>query len=452
MLAAVAAGELIVVLYYVDMLFSVAEKAGAAIDRRLIELMAGVPGIEHHERPEYLDRLDVLREERARLAWMTNAMAGMVRVAVQLVASGILLAGLDPILLLLPLVGIVSFFTGRRAQDLTIAARERTAERERLRHHLFETATSAVAGKEVRVFGLERELLDRHHAASTEVMQARDRAEWHGAALQAVGGLCLGRWLCGRRRAGPGAGHPWHRYTGRCGAGGGTGRRDELIGHHCGVVRHGLPAHPAARRTLPLATRFRHRSGTITAHQRDTGGDADRLAHGIDLRNITFQYPGTEKTVLEDVSLHLPAGSVVALVGENGAGKTTLVKLLCRFYEPTSGTIELDGIDLRALPIGNGAHPLQEESSAHGVDGWRSRISTGFQDFAQLELLARETVGVGDLPHVDDRELVGTALDARRRGRLASRSPAVWIRSSARLGRRWTFPAGSGRSWRWAAP
>ncbi len=94
-------------LYYIDLLFTVAERAGAEVDRRLIQLMAEVPGIEHHELPEYLDQLDLLREERSMLGWMTNATAGLIRVAVQLVASGVMLARLHPALLLLPLFGVV---------------------------------------------------------------------------------------------------------------------------------------------------------------------------------------------------------------------------------------------------------------------------------------------------------------------------------------------------------
>ena len=73
------------------------------------------------------------------------------------------------------------------------------------------------------------------------------------------------------------------------------------------------------------------------------------LTDGISLEHVSFRYPGTDRLVLDDVSLKLPAGSVVALVGENGAGKSTLVKLLCRFYDPTSGRILVDGTDLRRL-------------------------------------------------------------------------------------------------------
>ncbi|HJV09582.1 MAG TPA: ABC transporter ATP-binding protein, partial [Acidimicrobiales bacterium] len=125
------------------------------------------------------------------------------------------------------------------------------------------------------------------------------------------------------------------------------------------------------------------------------------LREGISLRGVTFRYPGTDIDVLHDVDLDLPAGTSVAIVGENGAGKTTLVKLLCRFYAPTSGTIDVDGVDLQALD----------------VEAWRAQLAGGFQDFARLELLLRESVGVGDLPRIDDAGAVGDALD--RAGGLA---------------------------------
>jgi ATP-binding cassette subfamily B protein len=109
---------------------------------------------------------------------------------------------------------------------------------------------------------------------------------------------------------------------------------------------------------------------------------------------VSFAYPGTDRFVLGDVDLRLPAGSTVAIVGENGAGKTTLVKLLCRLYEPTNGRILVDGIPLAEID----------------VDAWRSRVSAAFQDFARFELVARRAVGVGDLPHLDDEAGVRAAL------------------------------------------
>jgi ATP-binding cassette, subfamily B, bacterial len=130
------------------------------------------------------------------------------------------------------------------------------------------------------------------------------------------------------------------------------------------------------------------------------------LTEGIRLDDVGFTYPGTDRPVLGHVDLLLPAGSVVAVVGENGAGKSTLVKLLCRFHEVSSGRVLVDGVDLRSID----------------PDAWRSRIAAGFQDFVRFELTARETVGVGDLPRLSSVDAVSEALE-RARTDIAGRLP-----------------------------
>ena len=119
-----------------------------------------------------------------------------------------------------------------------------------------------------------------------------------------------------------------------------------------------------------------------------------RLISGITLRTLAFGYLPDGPNVLEDLDLHLPAGSAVALVGENGAGKTTLVKLLAGMYQPTSGDILIDGVPLRDIDLA----------------AWRQRITAAFQDFVRFELIARQTVGLGDLPRLEDEPAVHVAL------------------------------------------
>jgi ATP-binding cassette subfamily B protein len=128
----------------------------------------------------------------------------------------------------------------------------------------------------------------------------------------------------------------------------------------------------------------------------------------VTFAGVSFTYPGTDVAVLTGVDLHLPAGSTVAIVGENGAGKTTLAKLLMRFYEPTEGAILVDGVDIRRFE----------------VEAWRERLSAGFQDFAKLQFLARESVGVGSLPHLDDVPAVVGALERGAAGDLVASLPA----------------------------
>ena len=119
------------------------------------------------------------------------------------------------------------------------------------------------------------------------------------------------------------------------------------------------------------------------------------LTTGIAFERVSFSYPGTNRSVLDDVSVAFPAGSVVAIVGENGAGKSTLVKLIARMYCPTSGRITVDGVDLATI------------NSAE----WRERLAGAFQDFYRFEFQAQRTVGLGDLPRLDDRPAGEAAID-----------------------------------------
>jgi len=104
-------------------------------------------------------------------------------------------------------------------------------------------------------------------------------------------------------------------------------------------------------------------------------------AAGIRFRDVTFGYPGGG-TVLSGFNLTIPAGSSIAIVGKNGAGKTTLAKLLCRLYDPQSGSIEVDGVDIRDFDL----------------EGWRSRITAVFQDFIRFELPLRDNVAPQGAP------------------------------------------------------
>jgi ABC-type multidrug transport system fused ATPase/permease subunit len=112
-------------------------------------------------------------------------------------------------------------------------------------------------------------------------------------------------------------------------------------------------------------------------------------AHEIRLRDVTFAYAASVSTptsgsvpVLEHFDLTIPAGSSLAIVGQNGAGKTTIAKLLCRLYDPQSGSIEIDGVDVREFNLAS----------------WRSRVTAVFQDFIRLELPLRDNVAPAGAP------------------------------------------------------
>ncbi|HTZ17018.1 MAG TPA: ABC transporter ATP-binding protein [Dissulfurispiraceae bacterium] len=111
---------------------------------------------------------------------------------------------------------------------------------------------------------------------------------------------------------------------------------------------------------------------------------------GINIRGVTFAYPGMSTEALKDIDLSLAPGQVIALVGRNGSGKTTLIKLLCRLYDPGRGRIEIEGTDIRQLdPV-----------------AWRREISVVLQDYIHYSLTARENICVGDIDRVPAQDEV----------------------------------------------
>jgi ATP-binding cassette, subfamily B, bacterial len=116
---------------------------------------------------------------------------------------------------------------------------------------------------------------------------------------------------------------------------------------------------------------------------------------GIEFHQVEFRYPNSNRELLKDINLTIQAGETVALVGENGAGKTTLIKLLCRLYDPSSGQITIDGIDLRHFK----------------TTDWRREISVVFQDYVRYNLTAQENIGLGNLEVLSDRDRIIAAAE-----------------------------------------
>jgi ABC-type multidrug transport system fused ATPase/permease subunit len=137
-------------------------------------------------------------------------------------------------------------------------------------------------------------------------------------------------------------------------------------------------------------------AGTLSSGARAASG---MPAREIRFRNLTFAYAGGSP-VLDHFDLTIPAGSSLAIVGQNGAGKTTLAKLLCRLYDPQSGGIEIDGVDLRELDL----------------ESWRARVTAVFQDFIRFELTLRDNVAPAGAP--DDT--VRAALESAGAANLAN--------------------------------
>jgi ATP-binding cassette subfamily B protein len=395
--------------------FELSEINTLTMEQRLIDLANGSVGIEHQERAEFADKLTVLQTELQQLQNGFYAILALSSLAVAMVMTGLLLAMVNPLLLLLPLVAIPPLVTGRLAQLTIDRARVETAQDTRLAMHLFNLATGAGPAKELRVFRLQDEMLRRHRELWERVTRRRWRAEVKATVLRTVGQLVFAAGyvasvllvvsdsITGQRSVGDVV----LAITLAAQVNQQVAAAVSLLGDLQRIAR-------AFARYEEMEGYVRQREPKASDRPVPTG-----LAEGIRLENVAFRYPGTDRTVLRGVNLVLPAGSTVAIVGENGAGKTTLVKLLCRFYEPAEGRILIDGVPLNRIPVAD----------------WRQRIATGFQDFARFEFVARRTVGVGDLPNLDSQEAVEGALDRARAGDVVGR---LADGLDTQLGKSWT--------------
>jgi ATP-binding cassette subfamily B protein len=140
------------------------------------------------------------------------------------------------------------------------------------------------------------------------------------------------------------------------------------------------------------------------------------LGRGVEIDRVSFHYPNSDHLVVNEVSMTIAPGEIVALVGDNGAGKTTLIKLLCRFYDPASGVIRVDGHDLSEL----------------SQERLRSLTSVLFQDIVSYHDSARDNVWFGDVSQMPDDQRVVAASKAALADEFLSTLPQGY---RTRLGR-----------------
>ena len=364
------------------------DRVAIALESHVAHLQASVPTIEHHERPEYLDRLAMLRDQVFALDHMFMSLFSTLGWLFRLAITAALLGSIHPVLVLLMLFALPAFWVSTWRPAVERRVEESVISNTRLARHLFVLGTTAPPAKEVRVTNTgdwlateSRAAWKRWYAPVSKVRCAT--AAWHtlawaifaGAYIVAVVFVATGL----DRGVGDvvlvlAAGTRLARYVGAT-----AGELGFLRGFWLDSSRR--------------LTWLEDYAAGIDASA--TSSAPERLTDGISFEHISFSYPGTGRLVLDDVTLRLPAGSVVAVVGENGAGKSTLVKLLARMYSPTSGRITVDGTDLADI----------------ATEEWRACLAGAFQDFYRFELHAQQTVGVGDLPRVEDRGATRSAVD-----------------------------------------
>lgn len=376
------------------------DRTAAWLYDRLTAACVDPPGVSHLEDPNLARDLTVARDfdlgmTGPPLAYSMDFIAGgMVRMIAGL-ASGVVLAFFAwwAPLLLVAAWGATQWLLRESAVWFDRNTEEvRSAQHES--DYAYRLAVEAPAAKELRLFGLADWILDRFierrirlHALQYAATRLRERSVvWSLLLVAAASALVF--WKLAQSAID------------------GTTSLSQLVifaqaafatsnvafgGFSWALDGAAAPVDAVRRLEPAMANAGALSLGRLTAHQMP--------AREIRFRDLSFAY-GDGAPVLDHFDLTIPAGSSLAIVGQNGAGKTTLAKLLCRFYDPQSGTIEIDGIDLRQIEI----------------DGWRSRLTAVFQDFLRLECSLGENVAPGGAPE----EIVRTALADAGAAHLAS--------------------------------
>jgi ATP-binding cassette subfamily B protein len=387
------------------------DRVTIALESHVARLQATVASIAHHERPDYLDRLAMLRDQVFVLDHMYMSLFATCGWILRLAVTIALLASIHLALLLLAVFALPTVVTSTWRPGVERAAQERGAQPNRLARHLFTTATTAPPGKEVRVTGIAERLVTGRREAWERGYAPIAAARWGSALWHTVAWALFGAaYVAAIVFVSVGLRAPAGSVLLVLAAG---SRLSAYVGATVGEVGflRGFWAYGSRR----LAWLEDYAASFAAAADVDV---PERLQRGIRFDRVSFAYPGTTRLVLDDVSLSLPVGSIVAIVGENGAGKTTLVKLLAKMYEPTSGEILVDERPLARM----------------AADRWRDRLAGAFQDFYRFEFLARQTVGLGDVPRLDEEPAIAAAVAHAGADDVIARLPAGL---ATQLGKTW---------------
>ena len=369
-------------------------RTGLSAEDELYRAVERFTGLANFEDPSFLDRLRMAMQAASTAGHVAGHGFGLLRGAVT--AAGLIgsLAVISPVMTAVLLLGGIPMLlmevhlSRRRAAMMWLIS---PTERRRVFYQSLQE--NPQAAQEIRLFGMGgflrgRMLKERRTADAAKRREDRREVVVQGGlavAATAVAGAGLLWVVAAARRAEVSIGDMTMFVAAVAGVQGALGmvvhsfaqshQQLTLFTHYVAVLRTDpdLPIDPRPRPVPPLR-------------------------RGIELRDVWFRYDDEHPWVLRGVSLFIPQGLAVALVGLNGAGKSTLVKLLCRFYDPTRGAILWDGVDLRTVDLAE----------------LRKRIGAVFQDYMTYDLSATENVAVGDLSALDDQSRVHAA--ARRAG------------------------------------
>ncbi|MBF8189779.1 ABC transporter ATP-binding protein [Nonomuraea sp. K274] len=402
------------------------------VERQFIDVVGTTPTLEIHERSSRSDKAAVVRGARVDIGPAFDRLMWLAGAALALIASAVLMASVVPILAVLPLFAVPAVLATQAADKKRGQAVQRATPRTRLAGHLFTLATTAAPGRETRLFGLASELRRRHRDAwnsgGQDIARTDRRARVPVALAWLFFVLAYATAIVLMVRAGLAGDASLGLVVAAVAVSSQiTGQVQNLLS----MTFWTLESLRATRAFLDVVEDCDVERAAVV--QATTVTVPARLDGGIKVEGLSFQYWNRDQPSLNDINLELPAGAVVALVGENGAGKSTFVKMLSGLYRPSAGRILVDGTDLAQF----------------APEDWRTRITAAFQDPVHIEMSLKDTIGLGWLEHRDDPERIHEALRTAGGDKLLASLPEGL---ETRLGRKsWDGKGLSGGQWQTVA-
>jgi ATP-binding cassette, subfamily B, bacterial len=335
-----------------------------------------------YENPLFYDRLERARVQATDRLAMIQQMGRLFQQIITTLTFSVALVLASPWLVLLMAIGVLPSFIGETHYAfLGYAKNFRQTPAKRQMDYLRQVAGSREGAKEVKLFGLNKFFTNRFQALANQIYKedvALSRSKLIvGGLLGVIGTLgYYGAYVY----------VIWRTLHGAYDIGYFTFLTAAIQQASSNLQQVFSTASGIADQALFLTDLIAFFDMKPTVQSNPNGLRTPQpIRRGFEFRNVSFAYPGTDRTVLKNFSLTLSPGERIALIGENGQGKTTVVKLITRLYDPTEGQILLDGIDLRE----------------YSLEDLHSHIGVIFQDFMRFEMTARENISVGrvDRPH-----------------------------------------------------
>jgi ATP-binding cassette subfamily B protein len=373
---------------YTDTLF--ADKYVKYISVRIMRHASSLD-LATYEEPSFQDKLERARVQATDRLGMIQQMGRLIQQAITTVALAASIVVFSPWLLVVLVVCVVPAFLGESHfafLGYNLAFNQTPVKRQM--DYLRYLGVSKESAKELKVFGLNSHLTERYAKLSDDIYvqnvglaKRRFLASTFLTLLSTVGyygayAYVIYQTLQGKLSVGT--------LTFLAGAIAGASANLQLIFSTFSSI---------ADQSLFLTDLLSFLELRPTVRSKPNALPCPRpIRQGIEFRNVSFAYPGTSRWVLQNLNLRLQQGERIALIGENGEGKTTIVKLLTRLYDPSEGSILLDGVDLRE----------------YNLEDYASQIAVIFQDFMRYDMTARENIAIGRIgEHENMPQIVSAA-------------------------------------------